>query len=554
MRWRNSRVAPEGTHHLTPDGQPLYEARFLEVLKFHAPGLAPALGADGATHITPEGRPAYRRRFTRTFGFYAGRAAVETGEGWLHILPDGAALYAERHRWCGNYQGGRVTVRRSDGRYGHLDLAGRPVGLARWRYAGDYRDGVAVVQGDDGRHTHIDAGGALLHGVWFLDLDVFHKGFARARDERGWLHVDRSGGPIYERRFAAVEPFYNGQARVERLDGGLEVIDERGRALLELRAGRSPAPREVTLRFTEDGRCFHGAADGAPLYPTRYRALSAYSEGLAVAHHLDGGATLIDPLGRELDLRGARFAWILPPVGGRAQALTADGQHGWITPDGRFHAHRADPEWQARCEIVRIARLIYERGYNASIDGNLSVRLSERELLMTPSGHHNGFLRPEDLVVVDPVGRLLRGQRQPTAEYRLHTALYASRDDISCVVHVHSPFAVAASLAGVDLARSWITVAPVPTTEYARIASPQSPEVMKPFMGDYNWAILPRHGTVAWAETLWDAFLRVEALEHYAKVVMAARATGPIEPMPDTRRIELLTFWGLEHLESPDER
>ena len=309
-------------------------------------------------------------------------------------------------------------------------------------------------------------------------------------------------------------------------------------------------PREVT--FDEHGRCFHTDASGRPLYPARYRAISGYAEGRGVAHTCDGRVVLLDEAGRELDLHGHRFAWILPPVGGRAQAQTIEGRHGWLDRDGRFHAARQDPEWAARLELVRISRLIYERGYNVSIDGNLSVRLSDDELLMTPSGRHNGFLRPEDLVVVDPHGRLVRGERPPTSEYRLHTALYARRPEVRSVVHVHSPFAVAASLAGIDLARSWVTVAPVPTTAYARISSEQSPAAVKPFMDTYNWAILPRHGTVAWAETPWDAFLRVEGLEHYAKVVVAAQSAAPIEPMDDQQRIELLTFWGLTHLEAPD--
>jgi hypothetical protein len=87
------------------------------------------------------------------------------------------------------------------------------------------------VQAADGRSTHVDLDGRMVNGRWFLDLDVFHKGFARARDDGGWTHVDTSGSPAYSRRFAAVEPFYNGQARVERFDGGLEVIDESGTAI-----------------------------------------------------------------------------------------------------------------------------------------------------------------------------------------------------------------------------------------------------------------------------------------------------------------------------------
>jgi len=288
-----------------------------------------------------------------------------------------------------------------------------------------------------------------------------------------------------------------------------------------------------------------------PVYPARYRAVSTYSQGLAVAHTVDGRVTLIDIEGRELDLRGEAFDWLLPMVEGRAQARRTDGTHGWLDQRGLFHAERQDPEWRGRLELVRLARLIYERGYNVSIDGNLSLRLGDGELLMTPSGQHNGFLRPEDLVVVDPRGRLLRGSRPPTSEYRLHTALYARRPDIGSVIHVHSPFAVAASLAGLDLAKSYITVAPVPTTAYARISSEQSPAAVQPFADDYNWAILPRHGTVAWDASPWDAFLRIEGLEHYAKILVAARSCGPVEPLSPDRRMELLTFWGLEHLEAP---
>lgn len=149
------------------------------------------------------------------------------------------------------------------------------------------------------------------------------------------------------------------------------------------------------VRFDRHGHCFHVDAEGAALYPTRYRAVSSYSEGLAVAHKLDGLVVLIDLHGRELDLGGLRFAWVLPPNDGRALAQTVDGRHGWLDRQGSFHPHRADPEWTARLEIVRIARLIYERGYNVSIDGNISVRLSDDEILMTPSGRHNGSSGPK---------------------------------------------------------------------------------------------------------------------------------------------------------------
>ncbi|MFA7329435.1 MAG: methyltransferase [Candidatus Delongbacteria bacterium] len=234
MTWKTTSPAPDNTHHVR-GSNPLYAERFDQVLAFHEPGLAPVRQGNEAWHICLDGKAAYQRRFQRTFGFYQGLAAVESSDGWHHIRPDGANAYVSRFDWCGNFQCGHCAVREHSGRYFHVTPEGQPAYPARWRYAGDYRDGIAVVQADDGRSTHINTLGVLAHGVWFLDLDVFHKGYARARDEEGWTHVDARGCPGYARRFAAVEPFYNGQARVERFDGGLEVIDEAGQTIVELR-------------------------------------------------------------------------------------------------------------------------------------------------------------------------------------------------------------------------------------------------------------------------------------------------------------------------------
>lgn len=235
--WARTRVSAERTHH-TLDGAPLYSSRFTEVLSFHAPGLAAAKDDSGAFHIDVEGRPVYARRFTRTFGFYEGLATVVDGSGAFHLRPDGTELSPGRYAWCGNFQDGRCTVRTVEGLYFHVDREGHPAYPERYAYAGDFRDGIAVVQEPSGSHLHLDKDGRPLNGRRFLDLDVFHKGYARARDERGWHHVDTAGEPLYARRFAMVEPFYNGQARVEREDGSLLVIDEQGETVRELRPPR----------------------------------------------------------------------------------------------------------------------------------------------------------------------------------------------------------------------------------------------------------------------------------------------------------------------------
>ena len=233
-RWRKYGISEDASHHVYR-GRPAYRSRFHEVLKFHEPGLAPAIDGSRAYHITPDGLPAYESRYVRTFGFYEGRAAVHANDGWFHILSDGSSLYQERYAWCGNFQESRCAVRLPGGDYFHIKGDGSPAYEESYRYAGDFKDGHAVVQRDDGKHTHIDASGNLLHGQWFQDLDVFHKRYARACDSNGWHHVDMTGEPLYGERFKNVEPFYNGQARIEGFNGSLSVIDESGQALLELR-------------------------------------------------------------------------------------------------------------------------------------------------------------------------------------------------------------------------------------------------------------------------------------------------------------------------------
>ncbi len=232
--WRKYRISENASHHIYR-GRPAYPARLKGVEKFHEPGLAPVYDDSGAYHITPAGMAAYEPRHVRTFGYYEGIAAVHSQDGWFHILPDGSPLYSERYSWCGNFQEGRCAVRLPDDAYLHIGRDGSPAYAERYRYAGDFKDGYAVVQREDGRHTHVDSQGKLLHGRWFQDLDVYHKRHARARDSAGWHHVDMSGKPSYDERFNNVEPFYNGQARVEGFDGSLQVIDESGQTLVELR-------------------------------------------------------------------------------------------------------------------------------------------------------------------------------------------------------------------------------------------------------------------------------------------------------------------------------
>jgi len=227
--WRRSRVATDGTHHVV-DGRPLYAARFLRALSFHEPGLAAVCDERCAWHIDGHGRPAYPHVFMETFGFYENLAAARNENGWFHIRCDGTPAYSQIHDWCGNFQGGRAVVRREGG-YFHLLPDGRALYENRFLYAGDFRERRAVVRLADGMCAHISEGGGFAHPHRYRDLGVYHKGLACARDESGWTHINADGVAVYERRFAQVEPFYNGCALVESLDGKTQIIDESGRCI-----------------------------------------------------------------------------------------------------------------------------------------------------------------------------------------------------------------------------------------------------------------------------------------------------------------------------------
>lgn len=261
MRIELITVADSGTHHLL-EGRPLYSARFTKVLKFHPPGIAAVTDASGSYHISLNGAPIYAARYIESFGFYEGLAAVRDADGWFHIQTSGEAAYPQRYDWCGNYQGTRVPVRTAAGRYFHLDSGGRRPYRKDYLYAGDYRDGVACVRREDGLCIHVDLDGHPVHPGAYQNLDVFHKGFARARDTEGWFHIQRDGLPAYDARFAEVEPFYNGQALCRDWMGRQVIVTESGKIARIVwdagRANKSPCWPRAKPFIVVTGNCGSG--------------------------------------------------------------------------------------------------------------------------------------------------------------------------------------------------------------------------------------------------------------------------------------------------------
>jgi L-fuculose-phosphate aldolase len=196
-------------------------------------------------------------------------------------------------------------------------------------------------------------------------------------------------------------------------------------------------------------------------------------------------------------------------------------------------------EATARQELVAVCQRLYDKDLIAAGDGNVSMKLDAERVLVTPSGFHKGFLRPEDLIITDLHGKRLKGLHRPSSEFLMHEACYAERPDIGAVVHAHPPISVALSLAGLSaslsdcvLSETCLLLGPILTVPYSTPTTQEVPEVLRPYLRQANALILDRHGALTLGRTLDEAWHRMEAMEHAAKIIHAAHAVGRVAPLP----------------------
>ena len=182
-------------------------------------------------------------------------------------------------------------------------------------------------------------------------------------------------------------------------------------------------------------------------------------------------------------------------------------------------------------EIVRCCRRLWEAGLIAGADGNVSVRLGPDRLLVTPRGLHKAELTPRDLVEVTLAGRRRRGSRQATTELDLHLRAYRRRGDCGAVVHAHPPIATAFAVAGEPmpagvLPELIVYLGEVPLAPYATTGTPALGDVVEPLLSHHVAVLLANHGAVTWGPDLATARIRMESLEHSAKILLTARLLG----------------------------
>jgi L-fuculose-phosphate aldolase len=188
-------------------------------------------------------------------------------------------------------------------------------------------------------------------------------------------------------------------------------------------------------------------------------------------------------------------------------------------------------ESQLRADIVEVGRRMYARGYTASNDGNISVRLGADRLLMTPKSVCKGFMTPDMMCITDLDGRKIQGDRDPSSEMLMHLEVYRQRPDVQAVVHAHPPTATGFAVAGIPLDRAVLaevltTLGSIPIAEYATPSTKELPDAVRRYIKAHDGMLLANHGALTVGGDLFGAYYKMETIEHFAKISLVARMLG----------------------------
>jgi L-fuculose-phosphate aldolase len=187
--------------------------------------------------------------------------------------------------------------------------------------------------------------------------------------------------------------------------------------------------------------------------------------------------------------------------------------------------------------ICDIGKRVWQRGMASANSGNISARLGADEVLITPTLVSKGFMRPEQLLVMNTAGEVLRGEGFPSTETPMHLRLYRERGDIGGVVHAHPPLATSFAIAGkaLDLhliPEAVIFLGEVPLVPFHPPGSPELGEAIVPYLDDHDAVLMENHGVLCWGSDVEQAYHRLETVEFCAQVTMNAQLLGGARELP----------------------
>ncbi|WP_240984850.1 class II aldolase/adducin family protein [Acididesulfobacillus acetoxydans] len=188
-------------------------------------------------------------------------------------------------------------------------------------------------------------------------------------------------------------------------------------------------------------------------------------------------------------------------------------------------------EYQIKQDMVEVGRRIYQQGFVASNDGNISVRLNENEVLTTPTGVSKGYMTPDMIIKVNMKGEVLSGKLKPSTELKMHLDVYKHRPDVRSVVHAHPPTATGFAVAGIPLDRYVlpeiiISLGTIPLAPYGTPSTEEIPLAVREYLQDHDAFLLANHGALTVGSDAFNAYYKMESMEIFAKISLTARLLG----------------------------
>jgi len=194
--------------------------------------------------------------------------------------------------------------------------------------------------------------------------------------------------------------------------------------------------------------------------------------------------------------------------------------------------------YSLRKDICEVGRRVYQRGFVAANDGNISIRLEADRVLCTPTGVSKGYLNEDMLAICDMDGEQVAGSMKISSEIRMHLEIYKMRADVSAVVHAHPPTATGFAVAGIELTKCVlpeviVSLGGIPLADYGTPGGPDIVEPMKPLLRDYDAVLMANHGVVTLGSHVMDAHFKMETVEHFAKIALVAQQLGAVHTLAD---------------------
>lgn len=194
---------------------------------------------------------------------------------------------------------------------------------------------------------------------------------------------------------------------------------------------------------------------------------------------------------------------------------------------------------ELREQICDVCHKMWQLGWVAANDGNVSAKLPDGTFLATPTGISKSFITPEKLVHIDKDANVLDGLEgyRPSSEIKMHLKCYSEREDVGAVLHAHPPVATGYAVANVPLdeysmIETVIAIGSVPVTPYGTPSTDEVPQAIAPYLGEHDVMLLQNHGALAVGSDVITAYYRMETLELFAKISLNAHLLGGAQELP----------------------